>query len=57
MFSCPVCSDWVLVNRLCKDCDKVRQLCKIYGKGKVLNVLDKCLIIQQHKDTPALDEK
>lgn len=56
MFACPICSDWVLVNRLCGDCDKIRQLTKIYGKDKVLGVLDKVMIIQRLVETPEVDE-
>lgn len=49
MFSCPICDEWVLVHKLCSDCDKIRQLCKIYTKSKLLDVLDKTLVIQQMK--------
>lgn len=49
VFSCPVCDEWVLVHKLCSDCDRIRQLCKIYTKSKLLEVLDKTLVIQQMK--------
>lgn len=49
MFSCPICNDWVLVHKLCEECDRIRQLCKIYGKDKLLSVLDKTMVIQQLK--------
>lgn len=51
VFSCPICNDWVLVHKLCEECDKIRQLCKIYGKQKLLSVLDKTMVIQQLKPT------
>ncbi len=49
MFSCPICDEWVVVHKLCSDCDRIRQLCKIYTKSKLLFVLDKTLVIQQMK--------
>lgn len=51
MFTCPVCDCWMLPHqKLCGQCDKVRQLCKIYGRDKLLEVLDKTMVIQQHRD-------
>ena len=47
MWTCPICDEWVLRHRLCGDCDKIRQLCKIYTKERLLEVLDKTLVIQQ----------
>ena len=49
MFECPICSDWVLYGKTCVDCDKIRQLCKLYGKDKLLEILDKTMVIQQLK--------
>ncbi len=49
MFSCPICDDWVIRHKLCADCDRIRQLCKIYTKQKLLEVLDKTMVIQQMK--------
>ena len=56
MFSCPICDDWVLVHKLCKECDKIRQLCKLYGRDQLLNVLDKTMVIQQLKK-PEIDTR
>ena len=47
MFTCPICDTWLVSHRLCGDCDKIRQLCKIYTKERLLEVLDKTLVIQQ----------
>ena len=49
MFACPICNEWIITAKLCEDCDKIRQLCKIYGKEKLLSVLDKTMVIQQLK--------
>jgi hypothetical protein len=57
MFSCPICSEWVLVAKLCGECDKIRQLCKLYGKEKLLQVLDKTMVIQKlKKEEENIDE-
>ena len=59
MFSCPICDDWIAFTKICKDCDKIRQLCKLYGKEKLLEVLDKTMVIKQHKtitEQPRHDE-
>ena len=55
MFACPICDEWLLVHKICKDCDKIRQLCKIYGKDKLLEILDKSMVIQQHKVDNEID--
>ena len=51
MFSCPICNEWLYVAKVCDDCDKIRQLCKLYGKAKLLEVLDKTMVIQQLKNS------
>lgn len=56
MWACPICDEWIVRHRLCRDCDKIRQLCKIYTKETLLKVLDKTLVIQQmKKEKPAQD--
>lgn len=50
MFECPICGEWLIIKKTCKDCDKIRQLCKIYGKDKLLDILDKTMVIQQIKN-------
>lgn len=50
MFECPICGDWLLIHKTCNECDKIRQLCKLYGKEKLLEILDKTMVIQQLKD-------
>ena len=47
--TCPVCDEWLLVHKLCSDCEKIRHLCKLYGKQRLLGVLDKTMVIQQLK--------
>ncbi len=51
MLTCPICDCWVLPHqKVCSECDKIRQLCKIYGKEKLLEILDKTMVIQQHRE-------
>jgi hypothetical protein len=57
MFECPICSDWILYGKTCVDCDKIRQLCKLYGKAKLLEILDKTMVIQQLKKTKTEEVK
>jgi hypothetical protein len=49
MFGCPICDSWCITSKICPECDKIRQLCKLYGKSKLLEILDKTMVIQQHK--------
>ena len=57
MFECPICGDWLLIHKTCKECDKIRQLCKLYGKQKLLEILDKTMVIQQLKDKKEEENK
>lgn len=51
MLTCPICDCWVMPHqKVCSECDKIRQLCKIYGKEKLLEILDKTMVIQQHRE-------
>lgn len=49
MFACPVCDEWIIATKICHQCDIIRQLCKIYGRDKLIEVLNKTMIIQQLK--------
>lgn len=49
MFQCPICEEMILMTKLCKDCEVVRQLTKLYSKERVIEVLEKVLIVQQFK--------
>ena len=47
MFTCPICGDLIITSKLCSDCETIRQLTKIYGKDKVLEVLRKVMVVRQ----------
>jgi hypothetical protein len=49
MFSCPICNETIFISKLCKDCEKIRQLSKLYGKDVLLSILEKTMVIQQIK--------
>ena len=52
-FNCPLCDELLFTSKLCIKCERVRQLAKIYGVDQVINVLDKCLVVQQFKQKPS----
>jgi len=49
MFDCPICGETIITTKLCNDCEIIRQLVKIYSKEKVIEVLDKVLVVKQFK--------
>jgi hypothetical protein len=49
MLDCKLCHEWSY-SSLCQDCEKIENLYKIYGKEKVLEILDKVMVIQKLKD-------
>ena len=49
MLDCKLCHEWSY-SSLCPDCEKVENLYKLYGKEKVLEVLDKVLVISKFKE-------
>ena len=56
-FSCPLCrEEWCFVAKLCESCDRVRYLMSIYSRDKILEILDKTLIVQQFKKTENGDD-
>ena len=47
MFQCPICEEIIITTKLCKDCERIRQLTKIYSRDKVIEVLNKVLVVKQ----------
>ncbi len=37
----------IITTKLCKDCERIRQLTKIYSRDKVIEVLNKVLVVRQ----------
>ena len=56
MFQCPICEEIIITTKLCKDCERIRQLTKIYSRDKVIEVLDKVLVVQQFVPTKSENE-
>jgi len=56
MFQCPICEEIIITTKLCKDCERIRQLSKIYSRDKVIEVLDKVLVVQQFAPTKSENE-
>lgn len=64
MFLCKLCEqEYVFTTYICEDCRGIRHLMNIYNKEVVLEVLDKCLVIDKFKkkenlgDAPTKGEK
>jgi len=55
MFSCPVCEELIFTTKLCKDCERIRQLTKIYSRDKVIEVLNKVLVVKQFVPSSDVD--
>lgn len=52
--TCPLCrSEWIIVSKLCSECDRIRYLMSLYSRDKVIEILDKTLVVQKFKE----DEK
>tara|TARA_R110000822_G_scaffold178731_1_gene318658 strand:+ start:296 stop:502 length:207 start_codon:yes stop_codon:yes gene_type:complete len=46
MFVCPLCEDeWILSQRLCPDCIKLRRFMKLYGKSRVCGMIENILSV------------
>ena len=44
--TCPICREvYLLYSKLCKDCENIRHLMSIYGKEKIISVLNSNLIV------------
>lgn len=55
--TCPLCRDqWIITTRICTACDKIRHYMEIYSQSKILEILDKVLVVQQHKEIKEIKE-
>ena len=58
ILTCPLCRDeWIFTTRICVSCDKIRHYMEIYSQSKILEILDKVLVVQQHKDNKLNDKE
>lgn len=49
--TCPLCrQEWILLSKLCPECDRIRFLMSVYSREKILEILDKTLIVQRFKE-------
>ncbi len=50
-FTCPLCrKEWILYKNVCLKCDKIRHLMEIYSRDKVIDILEKVLVVEQFKE-------
>ena len=49
--TCPLCrNEWIILSKLCIECDRIRYLMNLYSRQKVLDILDKTLVVQKFKE-------
>ena len=50
MLSCPLCrKEWCITSKLCDECNKVKHLMDIYSREKVIEILEKILVVEKFK--------
>lgn len=50
-FSCPLCrEEWLVINKLCPKCEKVRFIMASYSRDVVIEALEKIFLIRQFLD-------
>jgi hypothetical protein len=51
MLSCPLCrKEWCITSKLCDECNKIKHLMDIYSREKVIEILEKVLVVEQFKE-------
>lgn len=51
MLSCPLCrKEWCITSKLCDECNKVKHLMDIYSREKVIEILEKILVVEKFKE-------
>ena len=54
-FECPICQELIFTTKLCNQCERIRQLTKIYSRDKVIEVLNKVLVVKQFVPSSDVD--
>ena len=58
MLSCPLCrNEWCITSKLCNECNKVKHLMDIYSREKVIEILEKILVVEKFKETKEENNK
>lgn len=48
MLNCPLCrEEWLLINKLCPRCDKIRFIIASYSRETVIDALEKIFLIRK----------
>ena len=57
-FTCPLCrEEWLIVQKLCVECEKIRFIMASYSRDRVISVLEKIFLVDELKDDiPLLEE-
>ena len=57
MLSCPLCrKEWCITSKLCNDCNKIKHLMDIYSREKVIEILEKVLVVEKFKENKKENE-
>ena len=50
-FTCPLCrEEWLIINKLCPRCDRVRFIMSCYSREKVIEALEKIFLIEKFRE-------
>lgn len=56
--TCPLCrNEWIILSKLCSECDRIRYLMNLYSRDKVLDILDKTLVVQKFKEEEKVEKE
>lgn len=54
-FVCPVCcEEYIFITKLCPSCSKIKHYCSIYGKKRMMEVLDSVFSREEDKQNNKL---
>lgn len=57
MIICPLCRENIIIfKKLCDKCEKIRHLSMIYGIDKVIEILEKILVVGKFRDPGTIQE-
>lgn len=51
-WTCPLCrEEWLLINKLCPRCDRIRHIISCYSREKVIEALEKIFLVERFRET------
>ncbi len=50
-FTCPLCrEEWLVINKLCPRCDRIRHIISCYSREKVIEALEKIFLVERFRE-------